>query len=521
MLTTNELIQEINHNLKTIINQSSLDRLPILNLKPNNEINRIVDFFGYFHVELPEGISEEEKTEILLDKLTEYMTASENKEYLSQLEKICGNFAIELNNKFDILSDTISPLVKEIYMDVNNKFESLLKRNNAENLISELATPETTKFEFLKWSGLSSAVINDTNTIDLVTDLCNIKNKELNHINANTALTKIIQPDFKEFDYKEIYETNKDIISNYFNENYKNINEDDADRYFKLVISKNAYIDFFIRQVKNSFVDIKSTVLNISKIVFDCNNFLDFYDTIKKHIELNVSEQAKQNILNNLNSVRNSCYISLFYCLYLKKSVFNGKLILSKTLINFPEFKKIEKAGLDLVFIASYLKAYYTDKPVPVLGIDTKSVIESTAKVKNDLQKINTQILMDKNIIFNKCLYNATKDVFINSFDKICDILGHTDELLLDTLKQRYFSKIDISIAGLAGNLGKVEDALYVLIMNTFYKDTLTYNMYTSINRNYLLMLTANKDINKDDIAEYTSKSLIELLCSFLSNYIE
>lgn len=521
MLTTNELVYEVNNNLKILINQISLERLPELAITPNNELSRIINFFGYFHVELPEEISEEAKTELLLDKLSEYMTASENKEYLSQLEIMCGNFAIEINNSFSTLSNTIKPLVADLYKDVGLKFERLLKKNNAEHLIDELNTPDTSQLEFLQWNGLSSMVINDENVIDLVTEVCNIKTKELNSSTAKMALVKIIQTNFKELNYNEILESNEEIITEYFEKNYKNISADDAKRYLRISVDKNSYLDFVTRQIKNSFDDMRTTTLNVRKIIFDCNNFLDFYDATKKYLELNLTDSVKDILTSNMESVRISCYIALFYCLHLKRNIFKGKLIISKNVINLPEFKKIEKAGLDLTFVASYLKAYYYNKPIPVLGIDTKTILDSTAKMKDDLEKANSQISMDKNIIFRKCLYDATKNTLLSSFDRICDGLGYDNELS-NEIKSSYFtSSIEMLSSGLQEEVGEVENLLYNLIISLFYKNTLTYTIYNLINKNYLLMLADKTEIDPKDVTEYSSKSLIELICSFLSNYIK
>ena len=520
-MISNDLIKQVNNDLKVIISQSSLEEFSTLKLIKGNEISRIIDFFGYFNINLPSGISEEQKIDLLLDKLTEFMTSPENKEYIAQLEKLSGMFSIEINNGLSTLSNTIKPLVEDIYEKITERFEILLKRENAENLISDMAIPDTDRFDFLKWNGLSSAIINDENIVDLVTNLVNISNKEINSMNVNIAIGKVIRPGYKEIDSKAVLKNNEDVISEYFNKNYKNINTEDAKRYFSISTDKNEYFKFFNGYIKKSLEDIKSISTNIQKIIFDCNALLDFIDAIKKFVTLNVSDLTKNNIYTNLNLVKESCYIVLFYCLYVKKEIFKGKLIISKTLINFPEYLKIEKEGLDLVYIANYLKAYYKDKPIPVLGISTKDILESKDKVKDDIEKINAQILLNKNIIFNGCLFKAVKHVLGNSFEYIVDTLGF-DFDPMDQIKANYHQALSTRLNRLNGDLGRVEDAIYDIIMNIFFKSTLIYNIYILINKNYIHMLSENKVIGNKDITNYTAKSIIDLMCEFFKdNYIE
>lgn len=520
-MRTSELIQIVNENLKSIFKQTSLDKIPNIQLKENNEIATISGHFGYFHVELPSDLPDEEKVDILVDKLTEYMNAPENNAHVVQIEKLCGNLAIEINNGFSTLSGIVKSTVEDLRDKINTKFESILKREGAEHLISELSTPDTSNISFLKWSGLSSTVINDENVVDLVTEICNIKNKEVNRINARIALTKIIRSEYKEIP-KEIYVNNEEIIVEYFSKNYNNINADDSKRYFKMLVDKTEYLSFFNVTVRKSFEDTGKTVLNLRKILFDCNNMLDCYDAIEKFVELNISNESKANLMSNIKEIRKSAYIALFYCLYLKTDLFKGKLILSKDLINFPEYKKIEKKGLDLVYVSNYIKTYYYSLPIPIFGIDTKLVLESEEKMKDALAAINNKIRLDKDIIFNKALYGAFTDTLGRSFEDIYNLLGFENEAEIKVrLKHEYDHTIKYNSSGLNGDIGKVDDALYGIIMNTFYVDSLVYQIYLFVNKNFITMMDDKSEISDKDITAYTLKSNIELMTAFLSNYVE
>ena len=521
-MTANELIAIVNDSIKEIVKQSSLSKLPIITMKQRNEISRIADFFGYFYIDLPSDISDEEKINMLLDKLTEYMTSDENIEYIAQLEKLCGSFAIEINNSYDTLSGSVKSIVDDIRDKIQERFEVVLKRENAENLISEMALPDTSVFSFLKWSGLSSAVINDENVIDLVTDVCNLSNKDLTQINVKMSMGKIIRPSFVEIP-GDVFKNNEEIITEYFSKNYANINADDAKRYFKILLNKYDYLDFFNVTVKNSFEDMRTTVLNIQKILFDCNNMLDCYDAILKFIKLELSESSLTTLTNNIKAVRESCYITLFHCLYLKKNVFKGKLILSKTLINETEYKKLEKKGLDLIYISNYLKAYYHSLPIPIFGINTEVVLETENRLKEDITKINNKIQLDKNIIFSKCLHNAFKYTLENSFKTIFDTLGFDDveEEFKFKMQNNYFHLTKNSASELNGDMGKVDDKLYNIIMSVFYRKSIVATMHSFINKNFIVLMSDKTTIDEKDVTEYTLTSIIEVMTTFLSQYIK
>lgn len=526
MANINNVLQETKDNLKTLSEDLSSDNLPYFEFKDNNDIGRIINICSTASIVLDANLSPSEIVEKTIEQVSEYLTNPENSLLLNELDYIGKHFSVEIQSCFHTLKNSVKVVVDELFQDVSEKFQELVQREGGDILLEEsnrTKLANTSKFEFLEWNGIgSSSAIN--NVLTIVKSICNLPNIEPNKMHFNIALNKIIRPQYKDTNLisnKETYQKNVEIVREYFATNYKYITEDDGKRFFDIVTNQTNYIAAF-QTIKKELQSISTINQVIKKIIFDANNMLDFAEAIAKFVELDVSNEVKDQILTNCEALKESAYITLFGCLYYKENIFNDKLIITKELINYPVFQKAQKQGIDLDNIDGYLKAYYYKKELPLTGIPLDAVL--TSDINSKLDEINAKIRMNKHVIFGKCLHNAFNYIVKNKFSYLCEHFGidKSDKIKLQTLYNNYLRSADSLSKRLHGEIGKVEDILFDLIIHTFFDGTLIEMIYTYLGRSYEELLKINPKIEDEDLAFADAVAIINVILNFFkNNYIK
>jgi len=462
------------------------------------------------------NISKKEILEQTYNSLNQNLFDEANSFYIQQLDSIASGFAKEIETVFLTLKNQIKPEVRKIEKLVFNKFHTNLKKSKLENLISSEESIDTSDIRFLKWTGLSKSNV----IIDNVHTFANIKKRDLTINNLNYAIGKLKLTKIEDLDLsEEAKESNTNLIRDFFNRKYESISSDLGEQYFKYIVNNRAYkslVNNIIRKINNK----KDVVIVVKDLLFLCNNVILFTDIIKnKNIELLVNEKSYNKILNNIQKVKTLCYIGLYYCLYNKKTTLKNKLILSKDLVNYDLYKKFEKNGGSLEDIANFIKAYYFDKPFSSYGVSYETV--SKSDIKSDITKINIEIALQKDKILTDNLKRAFYIVMTNSFDDIYKYIVNDSEKnsdIINKVKQDYNRYVRIYKNLLKGKEENVFDAIYDIIVKSFYPKSLVEKVYFNLGNNYKKLLDKS-EIHEKDIKFTNVTSTVDILIDYIMEF--
>jgi hypothetical protein len=266
--------------------------------------------------------------------------------------------------------------------------------------------------------------------------------------------------------------------------------------------------------------DQKSLAINTLFHISQANNFITLIDAVSKVLSNSTeaySDATLSGIANNAKVLRKSIQVIQYNILVTKNIKYKDKLILSKNIINESVYKEYVSDGNTISDVHNYLKAFHSDSTIPTSGISIRVVTNANTDERLTIAsaKLRTQAtyIKTKNLI--SAFESVTHKYILAALDT--DEYNHTDSVNLMSV---WKSLVKVKTSQLRGEIGKVDDVLYELIIGTFYKNTPIATIYKYFNKGFVDLTTKDEDITDEDILMTECNATIDMLTEFLVNTV-
>jgi len=381
-----EQISETIKVVKEIAKTSNLNKFN-LEFQNNSIIGNSIRYFDTMNINIDTDTSYKDKVSIILDNLENNLLDKNNSAIIYELVSFCSEIAKGFKNAYSIINTDIKNEVDDIVETVEKNVIESFKRNNLGDLLNDNLDITTDHLDFFNWDGIKSpSVIIDI--ISKIKGFTKLTSDDLSKVNFNIVKSDIVGK------FSNNFEDIKDLDT-YITDNNKQFLTSD---YIDLITNKTKYRSFFIN-CKKEIDDIKNIKDNIKKLCTLCVDIKNFISTLNNYKD-NIDSVIFNKLKKNANIVSNSVLAIQFCCAFYKDNFFKDTLIINKRLINQPVFDKVKKINITEKAIASYIRAFYLNKNLPMNGVLYSEIDLQNIKVK--LYEANTSILAKKKLYMRK-----------------------------------------------------------------------------------------------------------------------
>lgn len=500
--------------LKELFLQDNFNNIPSVEISPNSDIGIISSNIMSSSFTMKENESEEAQLEDIFEGIGDFFINDQNYQYIELINNLSRGLATIIENSYHELNDKIIPIVESLKEKITTRYRGILIRNYDADILKDETEPNDSDYSFVDWGKLNN--LGDVNNIiDIVCTNVNINNRELSLVNLSYILAKI---DFSNsFEHIELSSeiTNNIVLKmlSYFDK--YNITETDASMFVKAITNKQYYQNLCVDIIKT--INSNNTAITVLKFIDFINKFDIMFYHYKSVIGDSFNNDSFISVNNNAELLNNSVYCVKYWLLCMKNITLKDKLILSRNVLNKDVYDEFVSTGKNISDIYRYVKYYFKKIEIPISGINIKTVLDSDHNdklINNEKnQKVTDQLAKSKSLI---SAYNLS----INEFIRDDNTINQYPKLSDDAFKV-YFSQMASANASLLnGDIGNIEQAIYLTLMNSIYKDTLVSLLYRYLGVKFDILIKNNDDVTDDSIIMSQCSAIIDLLINHLFNTI-
>ncbi len=500
--------------LRELVLQDRIVDIPAIKLKQNTDIHLITSSMSTSAFTQQATSSPKKRVTATFDSIIDFFDDDNNISRTQAVDKISKALGAILENSHSTIVNDIGSVVTDIRATLESKFVQLLKRNKVDDLLDTDSAITEDDYTFLKWEKLRTAAAQN----EIIENACsnaNLGKQMLSLSNISFIISKLNFAGSTYHDVQLSSESSSDIMESlsktYVNDTY-GITQQRAERLLKVLSSKSAYNAFCTTiqsQMKKS-TDIANTTIFLIQLVNDFN-------AVMSKIKVTLADHVNANSLSiystNFESLRKTLYAVQYYCLFNKEVRFKEQLILTKDIINNETYLTFTKKGKTIGDIHNYLKAIYSSTELPAKGIHTDIV--SNSDVAERLAIATATNKTNAKFIKSKCLIQAY-EYALNEFTKnIMDqnLYNYEDDR---SIIQRFSHIAKSRTNQFQGDIGKVDDVLYDLLIRTFYHKDLVATVFKYVSTSVMDLTKSVESIDDDAILEAEVSSSIHILVDYL-----
>lgn len=498
--------------MRELMLQEKVANIPDIELKGNTDISLLVSNIATASFTLDATSSPKKKMNATFDTITEYFDDDTNVIRTQSVEHITKALGAILENSYGTIVEDIGSMVDDLREKIERRFSEHLASNGADDLLENDVEVTEADYAILRWEKLRSPSRQD----EIITTACsniNISTEKLTLVNLghiqsklkfNAAMVEVhLDPEVRQAILDKLLAT--------FTTDKYGISEDRIDRFLKVSFSKVAYSTFCatILAKMKKIDDVPATVMFLLQLAND-------FQTIMGRANMIISDKASASDLQhwvlNAKQLDKTMMAVLYYCLYHKQVKFKGKLLLSRTILNNDTYQKFLKEGHVIREIRDYLKAYYREVEVPLGGVSLNAVL--TTNVSERLAKQSALNRTNARFIKTKYLmqaYRVTMNEFISKVIEE-DLFSYSEDR---SIVARFASIAKSRSIAFNGDIGKVDDALYDVLITTFYPDDLVATVF-SYTRRAMTNLALESDIDDEKILDAEVDSSVHILTDYI-----
>lgn len=493
--------------LKELFLQDEFSSIPDVVLKPNSDLSLIssnATALGLTkeNVEVPE----------IFDDLGMYFDDNQNLARLQSLDHTAKAFASTIENSYVFLNNVINPTVDFLRNSIEERFAVLMTRERAENLLPEenRVSPSENDYSFIDWDRLNNAGFRNE-VSEVARTNANINSDSLSNLsyvvkkmNFSSEIEDIDLPAEMRI---SIIDKLKTVFSN-----DGQLGGDEVAYIWDIFTNRLAYVNFCnITQAKLENPKILGqTCIEMLKLTKD----ILLMGNCKNIIGDELNPVTLEQLAKNIDAVNKTAYAIMYWLISIKEIKLKDKLVVDQTIINRPVYEDFVRDGRSIVDVHNYLKVFYTDMSLPVGGVSIQTI--QNANTNERLDKTNAKLKANERFIKTKCLIGAY-DQAIRDFVN-CEEFRERFPQLNDPNFANNFATVAKSKASIfGGDISKVDDVLYDLIINTFFNRTLVATMYKYLGKGFENLATEGEGVITDDaITEAQCDAISEMLIDYL-----
>lgn len=494
--------EEVVKPLKELFAQDDIAQIPQLKIKTNNDLRLIADAL---------------KTEITISGDTEafnpiatYMDDDANLSRLQNIEYISKDFASSIENNFHYITTKISKQVAELKDKIIARYKTLMTREKSESLLDEHIEPTESDYQFINWTGLRSAV-RQAEIVDTACANAKLVKQELSALNLSYIAKKVsfaTEYSSRMISPEAVNTITEKLIAAFVSDT--SITKEQVNVFVAMITNRERYINYCLR-LEGIMLHSKDLANDCIKVNADAIAFQKLSDAYGRLVGGELNDDTFSATLTNVEAFRKTNTASLYWLLYVKDVKFANKLIITPNVLNRTVYEEFVQDGNNIVTVHNYLKAF--DKVVPTSGIDAKTVKETDIAEK--LVVMSAKLKSEEKYIKHKCLVDAYNYV-MNEFAK--DTLSEAQyPVLRKTIGVTEFNnRIKLKASTLGGNVAKLDNALYDVIIGLHNKPNIT-KLCGYLDRNFTKLATeATEDITEQQILESQCDATIEMIADYL-----
>jgi hypothetical protein len=499
----------LNDYLSSFVTQYTADKdvLPDIEFLDNSIFHPIHQYISdRIHLGIDSDSTEEMIISETISQIDTILSDTENADYVATLDKAANNLSMEVSKAFNTLRYEIAEEVDTLRELISEKVNEYLQKENASILIDG-KTSTITDFTVVKWDNLRS--MNYVQHIfDLVKTRFGTDVSDVNRGNVKYIRNKLIQSEHKTISLNdEIKQSILDSIDRVVTTR----NADEIDDALDIIFNSTRYATY----CKNLYnrMSVGNTVADDLAWVLDRVDLI--HSTIKAfdHIVINISDESKATILQNLKCVEVTTTLAEYFILFCKNVQYKGKLIINKNMINNQELNEFSKNNGKAEDIGRYIRAYYHSTDIPVAGVSTSLVLSTKDKVNELITSSDVKIKSKARVLLAKSTANAYMHI-LNQY-----LLNLDDSRIPEGMTQKEFYQmkfyiINRTVDNINSSDENVEDALYRFLLETFYKNSIVQKLYVYMGKEYPKILTQYDNIDEDTVLKIVDNYVVAALVS-------
>ena len=498
-------------SLKELFRQEGYSNIPRLELHPASDVAALVDDCSTIHIPTDPTDSFKVSTDKTFDAILEYLVDSENIAKVEVIDIVSKNLAVTLENSYSTLVDVIGNDVKEMSDSVREEYVKRLKLSHNEDLFTDDVIIHEEDYTMLKWLDLRTPALARA-IVEEATTNAGFVDGGLGRVELGSVISKA------NFGGVEDISLTKDAIDKII---------DKLDTAFRgaipvvllkkylLAITNIRSSNAFRNNLKTMMKDTTNIAENALSLVNIADEFGRFIKVVKRVVPDLLSDTYGNILLSNIEEVNKTIIAAKFVCLFHKEHTFKGNLILTSSIINYEVYEEFVADGHNIERIHQYIKAIHTSATIPVSGISKDIVANNDVAVK--LAERAGKMQQQHRFIKSTTLVAAYTIVCTKYIiSKIQDLPDVSDIEKADMIKI-VGPMLEQKATMLGGDLGRVEDSLYEVVLNIFYTDTLLKTLYKYMVKSFKTMFVENKDtIQEQDILESEFEAGVTIVVEYL-----
>ena len=504
MLLQDQIINTID-NLKDIVINSSLSSLPDLSIKENSILYNVDNLLSIKSIYLENNATDKEKVITILDAIKDNITDKSNSKCLKELIDFCINIASGFKEAYSVINKDIKEVIENLTESIKKETNNRFKRNNLGNFLNDDLSITSDHLEFFDWDGIKSpSVILDI--LSKVSNTTKIIGNDINKVNFDIIVNDIVKHS------QTFINIDKETISAIINTKNKKIL---SSEFIDIFINKDIYRKTF-KTFQSELKDIKNIKDYIKNITLKSLEIKRFINSIPKYKDV-ITNTIYKDLENNSKIILHSVLCCQACAAFYKETLFKDSILINKTLINNPIFKKQKKNNITKDVLASYIRAFYLEKPVPMSGINISQI--NTSLIKNKLLEVNASLSSKKKIYRKQFLSTSFNKVMLDSFE---DLYNTFNDKYVSIKKDQAFkefkNKVHFYQDRLYGDFGSVEKAIYETIIEIYFEDTLIDHIYDIFSDKLSVLLDQKGEIDNDVITHLNLDVATDLITTFLKD---
>lgn len=499
--------------MRELVLQEKVADMPEIELKGDTDISLLVSNIATAAFTQEPTSSQKKRVMSMFDTMTEYFEDDTNIIRTQSTDHISKSLGSILENAYSTVINEIGSMVDDLRSQIEDKFAYYLKIEKADDLLDQAVEVTENDYTFLKWEKLRSPARH----IEITEQAC--ENINLNRVDLSVVNLGYIQSKLKFSDgfstislEKDTREAVLDSLLSTFTADSYGISEQRITRFLKVGLSQVDY-STFCATIQSQMKKITETPSNVIFLLQLANDFQTIMGRAKIVMADHTDSNTLSSFVKNLDSVYKTVTAVLYYCLYNKQVRFKDKLILTKNIINNETYQAFLKDGKTINDIHNYLKAYHLSTELPTGGISLELVMNSD--VAERLNKAAAVNKTNAKFIKSKCLikaYQYTLNTFIKQIMEE-DLFGYTDDRSI-VKKFAVIAKARSNMFG--GDIGKVDDALYDVLISTFYSNDLTATVFSYMRKSMTDLSKSAESIDDVSILDAEVDASVYMLTDYL-----
>lgn len=504
---------QIINPLRELFLQDDFNNIPEIKINNNSDVFLISSNVSTAAVAINTSESEENQINDIFDSIGDYFSNESNDSYVDLINRTSSGLAEVIDKSYSELNDIIIPTVNDLKQKVITRYRGLIIREYGDDLKDE-REPTDSDYSFTEWGYLN----DDMTANDIISIACknaNLFNKELSMNNVSFILTKMFFSEgYNNINISDdIFNSIVDKMLIFFDKH--GISKDSVHQFLKLGTDK-LYYQNLCNSINNS-INNNDKAVTILKIMDLVNKF----DMIRDHYQSLINDSFNQDsftsFVNNIEIVNNTMYALKYWLLCMKNIAYKDKLILNKNVLNREVYNNFVMQGKNIGDVYRYIRAYFGKVDIPLGGVSIDTINKSD--YNNKLSTIDENRKASDQLIKARCLADAFI-LSINEFVNDTNIVAKYSKLE-DTAFKTYFAQMAIANAALLkGDIGNIDQAIYLTIMNTIYNNTIISMLFRYLGVGFDTLVNTTDEITDEAILNSQCNAMINLVTDHLFNTV-